>query len=88
MKLLKYDTKMDGFPITSLREILILKKLKHKNIVNLEDVFYFNASESRQSLELRKTQMNWKQNSIYMVFEHLPHDLMGLVDSAPKWNPA
>ena len=39
MKLLKLDDEQDGFPITSLREILILKRLRHKNIVQLLDVF-------------------------------------------------
>lgn len=42
--MLKLDSQMDGFPITSLREILILKKLRHKNIVSLEDVLHFNSS--------------------------------------------
>ena len=88
LKMLKYDQKMDGFPITSLREILILKKLKHKNIVSLEDVFHKNNSDSPKNLELRRAPKWYEDNQIYMVFEHLPHDLMGLVDSAPKWNPA
>lgn len=39
LKLLKLDEEQDGFPITSLREILILKRLRHKNIVELLDVF-------------------------------------------------
>lgn len=28
----------EGFPITALREIQILRKLKHKNIVTLKDI--------------------------------------------------
>ena len=74
---------MDGFPITSLREILILKQLNHKNIVRLEDVFHFNPSSSNKYVQQNASaaQSQWKQSVIYMVFEHLPHDLMGLVDS-------
>ena len=37
--MLKLNEERDGFPITSLREILILKRLRHKNIVSLLDVF-------------------------------------------------
>ena len=33
LKLLKLKDEYEGFPITSLREILILKTLNHKNIV-------------------------------------------------------
>ena len=39
LKLLKLSEEQEGFPITSLREILILKNLRHKNVVQLLDVF-------------------------------------------------
>lgn len=35
---LQRDTEKEGFPITAIREIKILKSLKHKNIVNLEEI--------------------------------------------------
>ena len=76
LKLLKLDSCGEGFPITSLREVLILKELQHKNVICLEDIFHFNSTK------------NWKNNKIYLVFEHMTHDLMGLVDSLPKWGPA
>ena len=88
LKLLKLDTQMDGFPITSLREILILKQLNHPSIVRLEDVFHFNTSSVTQLHQSEYHQSpKWKKNMIYMVFEHVPHDLMGLVDYGPKWAP-
>ena len=33
----------EGFPITALREIKILKKLKHINIANLTDIVVSRA---------------------------------------------
>ncbi len=39
LKLLKLDEEHEGWPITSLREICILKGLKHPNVVSLLDVF-------------------------------------------------
>jgi len=38
LKKLNMAKEEEGFPITALREIQILKKLKHKNIVNLKDI--------------------------------------------------
>jgi len=76
LKFLKLDSCGEGFPITSLREVLILKELKHQNVICLEDIFHFNSTK------------NWRCNKIYLVFEHMPHDLMGLVDSLPNWGPA
>lgn len=39
-KLESQDPKImyDGFPITALREIRILKTLNHKNIINLKEI--------------------------------------------------
>jgi len=38
MKKLKLEEENEGMPITALREIRLLQKLSHKNIVNLLDV--------------------------------------------------
>jgi serine/threonine protein kinase len=38
IKKIKMDKEKEGVPITSIREINILKTLKHPNIVNLIDV--------------------------------------------------
>ena len=32
------DNEKEGFPITTLREIMILKRLKHKNIFLLKEI--------------------------------------------------
>ena len=85
--MLKLEPKGEGFPITSLREIIILKKLRHRNIVALEDVY---EQENNNSIapESQSKSNSQQGRKIIMVFEHLQHDLMGLVDSSPKWDPA
>lgn len=47
---MKLDEEQDGFPITSLREIMILKKLRHKNIVSLLDVFFHDRAAQKLSI--------------------------------------
>ncbi|CAN8251789.1 unnamed protein product [Cochlearia groenlandica] len=53
-----------GFPLTSLREINILLSCNHPSIVNVKEVV-----------------VGGKNNSdVYMVMEHLEHDLKGLME--------
>lgn len=57
-------TEQEGFPITALREIKLLKALKHPNVVELLDM----ASGGGDASEL------------YMVFVYMDHDLTGLLE--------
>mmetsp|Transcript_45437 Transcript_45437/g.106247 ORF Transcript_45437/g.106247 Transcript_45437/m.106247 type:complete len:422 (-) Transcript_45437:213-1478(-) len=72
------DQESDGFPITALREIKILKQLKHKNVVDLKEIVTNAASEANRG-----------KGSIYMIFEFMDHDLTGLMDSStPRFTSA
>ncbi|KAF8986034.1 serine/threonine protein kinase, CMGC, CDC2/CDK sub [Entomortierella lignicola] len=62
----------EGIPITALREIKILKRLRHDNIVPLHDIAISHGSRSGRS-----------RASVYMVFPYMDHDLSGLLNN-PK----
>lgn len=38
LKKVRLENEKEGFPITAVREIKILKQLHHKNIVNLKEI--------------------------------------------------
>ncbi|KAF8403545.1 hypothetical protein HHK36_011649 [Tetracentron sinense] len=61
------------FPITAIREIKILKKLHHENVIKLKEVVR-RMSKGGGHME------NKYKGGIYMVFEYMDHDLVGLSD--------
>ena len=38
LKMVRTDNEREGFPITAVREIKILKQLCHENIINLKEI--------------------------------------------------
>ncbi|KAF2823811.1 Pkinase-domain-containing protein [Ophiobolus disseminans] len=68
-KILMHNEK-DGFPITSLREIKLLKMLSHDNVLRLEEM-----AVERPKAEGRKRAI------LYMVTPYMDHDLSGLLDN-------
>jgi len=69
LKKVRMDNEKEGFPITAIREIKILKKLRHKNVIDLKEIVTSKATDS-----------NGMKGSIYLVFEYMDHDLTGLAD--------
>jgi cyclin-dependent kinase 12/13 len=70
LKRILMDNEKEGFPITAIREIMILKKLQHPNIVNLIEIVTSKPSEK-----------NKNRGNVYLVFEYMEHDLQGLGDN-------
>jgi serine/threonine protein kinase len=69
LKKIRMDNEKEGFPITAIREIKILKQLHHPNIINLREIVASSSSKKRPG-----------RGSIYLVFEYMDHDLTGLME--------
>jgi len=74
LKRVRMDNEKEGFPVTAIREIKILKVLNHKNVVQLKEIVTSKASEYNQG-----------KGSIYMVMEFSDHDLTGLTDAGTRF---
>jgi cyclin-dependent kinase 12/13 len=70
LKKIKTVNEKEGFPITALREIMIMKRLKHKNILQLLEVVISKPNEKNK----------FKSNA-YLVFEYMEHDLCSIIFS-------
>uniref|UniRef100_A0A915KTF8 Protein kinase domain-containing protein n=1 Tax=Romanomermis culicivorax TaxID=13658 RepID=A0A915KTF8_ROMCU len=68
LKKILMENEKEGFPITALREIRILKKAKHPNITELIEVCASKASS-----------YNRDRSTFYIVFTFCEHDLAGLL---------
>ncbi|KIY44096.1 Pkinase-domain-containing protein [Fistulina hepatica ATCC 64428] len=68
LKRILMHNEKEGMPVTALREIKILKALKHECIVDIVDMFVVKSS-SQSSF------------SVYMVFPYMDHDLAGLLEN-------
>jgi cyclin-dependent kinase 12/13 len=50
LKKVRLENEKEGFPITAVREIKILRQLNHKNIVNLKEII----TDKQDALDFRK----------------------------------
>ncbi|KAG8197377.1 hypothetical protein JTE90_013501 [Oedothorax gibbosus] len=72
LKKVRLENEKEGFPITAVREIKILRQLNHRSIVNLMEI----VTDKQDALDFRKD-----KGAFYLVFEYMDHDLMGLLES-------
>jgi serine/threonine protein kinase len=77
LKKIKMERQSQGFPVTSIREMKILKTLKHDNIVMLHDIITFNKEGEGNEYE----QKGIADGDIFMVFEYVDYDLFGVLKS-------
>ena len=67
-KILMHNEK-DGFPITAIREIKLLKQLDHVNVLKLEE------------MAVERPKNAAKKTSMFMVTPYMDHDLSGLLEN-------
>ena len=73
------ERETQGFPVTAIREIKILKALKHENIVDLREIVVFNESADGENF---KGVNGFNHGDVFMVFEYADYDLYGLLKSS------
>eukprot|EP00884_Botryococcus_braunii_P017440 jgi/Botrbrau1/437/Bobra.110_2s0087.2 len=69
LKKIRMDNEKEGFPITAVREIKLLKMLDHENVIRLREIVRSNGTKDNQF-----------KGSIYMAFDYMDHDLTGLME--------
>lgn len=69
LKRILLDNEKEGFPITAIREIMIMKRLNHPNILKLIEVVTSAPNDK-----------NKNRGNVYLVFEYMEHDISGLAD--------
>jgi serine/threonine protein kinase len=74
MKKVLMKSEQEGFPLTALREIKIMKLLHHENVLGVKDIVHTVA-----------TDFNRQKGSIYMVFEYMEYDLGGLLNRSVEF---
>ncbi|KAJ8375103.1 hypothetical protein SKAU_G00056830 [Synaphobranchus kaupii] len=72
LKKVRLDNEKEGFPITAIREIKILRQLNHNSIINMKEI----VTDKEDALDFRND-----KGAFYLVFEYMDHDLMGLLES-------
>lgn len=73
LKKVRMDQEKEGFPITAIRELKMLRSLRHENIVRLKEIVTGQNAKSSNAMRNR--------HEIYMVFEYVDNDLTGLLDT-------
>jgi len=69
LKRINTEQEENGFPITALREVKILKALNHENVVKLKEIV-----TSKEQNEIPK--------NVFMVFEYHEYDLTGILETS------
>ena len=57
MKKVRLENEKEGFPITAVREIKILRQLNHNSIVNLKEI----VTDKQEAVDFKKDRGNGKQ---------------------------
>jgi len=76
LKMIKMENFKEGFPITAVREIKLLKQLHHHNIVNLVEI----VTSAPTIYDLNSSDKLNQRSQVFLVFEYAEHDLQGVLE--------
>lgn len=77
MKKIIIESDKEGFPFTAMREIQILKRVNHENIIKLTEVVTSQGEKIKIS----------DRGNTYLIFEYCKYDLTGLLEVHRKLLP-
>ncbi|GLD94222.1 hypothetical protein PINS_up002833 [Pythium insidiosum] len=81
IKKIRSLNEVQGLPVTTIREIKVLKCLNHRNLVELKEVVVSSENDDDDAEFTDKEEaLEFCQGSIYLVLEYVEHDLTGLID--------
>ena len=83
LKKIRLESEEEGIPSTAIREVSILRELKHDNIVQYKR-FYIQFV--KYLIFYRLLHVDYEDNKLYLVFEYLDLDLKKYMDTV-KSNP-
>jgi cyclin-dependent kinase 12/13 len=83
LKRVRMDNEKEGFPVTAIREIKILKQLNHPNVVRMLEIVTADDDDATAAAAGDDGAGDDQRDGggIYLVFEFMDHDLTGLSES-------
>jgi serine/threonine protein kinase len=83
LKRVRMDNEKEGFPVTAIREIKILKQLNHPNVVRMLEIVTADDDDAAAAAAGDDGAGDDQRDGggIYLVFEFMDHDLTGLSES-------
>lgn len=64
LKKVRLDNEKEGFPITAIREIKILRQLKHRSVVNMKEI----VTDKQDALDFKKDKGKGGKKKIAVFF--------------------
>ncbi|MES1908342.1 MAG: hypothetical protein MHM6MM_001296 [Cercozoa sp. M6MM] len=92
LKLIRQIAEHEGFPVTTMRELRLLRQLRHENVVTLRDVLTVPSHELDDELRemvRASTPDEWHGEPVtFLVFDYYDSDLGDLVDGMAAVSPS
>lgn len=81
LKKIKMEQETQGFPVTAIREMKILKALGHENIIALREMITYEKENAETDASLIDMKVQLSVGDVFMVFEFAEYDLAGLINA-------